>query len=46
MHAWCPPRPGKCIGSLGTRVLECCEWELNPGPWQEYPELLTDEPSL
>lgn len=28
MHAWCPPRPVECIGSLGTRVSEWCEWEL------------------
>jgi hypothetical protein len=38
-------------GSFGTGVIDSCElpcgcWEVNPGPLEEQPMLLTDEPCL
>jgi hypothetical protein len=46
-----PQRPEKYDGSLGTGVIEGCEslcgdWELNLGPLQVQPVLLTTEPSF
>jgi hypothetical protein len=40
----------KDIGSLGTGVIDGCElpcgfWELDPGPLEEQPVLLTTEQS-
>lgn len=50
MHAWCPWRPEKGVGSLGTRVSDDCVpgecWELNPAPPEEQPGLLAVKPSL
>ena len=44
-------RPEEGIRSLGTGVTGGCElpcgcWELNPGPLEEQPVLVTTEPSL
>jgi hypothetical protein len=41
----------KGVGSPGTGVIDGCEqpygyWDLNPGPLEEQPVLLTAEPSL
>ena len=46
-----PQRPEEDIRSHGTEVKDNCQlpcgcWELNPGPLQEQPVLLTTEPSL
>ncbi|ERE74288.1 E3 ubiquitin-protein ligase [Cricetulus griseus] len=41
----------EAVGSSGTGVTDSCElpcgcWELNPGPLEEEPGLLTTEPYL
>ena len=48
---WCKQRPEEGVGYPETGVTEgwepsCGCWELNLGPLQEQPELLTAEPSL
>lgn len=51
MHAWCLWRSEEDIISLGTRVIDSCEWpfdcwELNQEPLEEQSILFTMEPSL
>ena len=50
MHAWCPGRP-ESYKSSRTGVPDSCElpcgcWELNLGPLEKQPVLLTTEPLL
>ena len=50
-HAWYPQRSEDGAVSPGTGVTNGCElprgfWEVNPGPLQEQPEILTAQPSL
>jgi hypothetical protein len=47
-HSW---RQEEVVRSSGKRVTDCCEpscgcWELNPGPLEEQPVILTPETSL
>ena len=47
--AWCLQRPKESVRSLGTRVTDGCDppnscWELNLGPMEKKPVLLTTEP--
>lgn len=51
VYCWYLKEPEDGVSSPGTRVTDICEllsgnWELNPGPVEEPPVLLTTEPSL
>jgi hypothetical protein len=51
MHAWCPQKSEEGVRVPGTRVMSICEppcgcQELNLGPLQEHPVLLTAGQSL
>jgi hypothetical protein len=51
VHAWCLQWPEQGVRSPGAGITDHCEppcrcWELNPGPLQEQPVLLTTEPSF
>ena len=50
MFAWCPEKPEEDIGYPETGLTNSCEllcgcWELNSGPLEGHPLLLTAEPS-
>lgn len=45
VHAWCPGGQKRVSDPLGLELPSVC-WELNPGPVEEQPVLLTTEPSL
>jgi hypothetical protein len=51
LFVWCPWRPEDGAGVLVTGIIElvespCRSWELNLGPLEEQPVLLTAEPAL
>ena len=51
MCVYCPLKPEEGVRTSGTGVMDGCRlpcgcWELNSGPLEEQPVLLTTEPSL
>lgn len=50
-HTWCLQRPEEDVGSSGSEAINVCRlpaecWELNLGPLEEKPVLITTEPCL